>query len=44
MHRNVNLNRSPVLVLRLYEPNTAIANVLRAQSNGILAAATCVKQ
>src|SRR5258706_535840 len=44
MQRNVYLNRSPVFVFRLGEPNTAIANMLRAEPNGILAAATRVEQ
>ena len=44
MQRNVNLNRRPVLVLRLDKSNAAIANILRTESNGVLAPTTCVKQ
>ena len=44
MQRNVNLDRSPVLVLRLDESNSAITDILRTKSNRVLAAATCVKQ
>jgi hypothetical protein len=29
---------------RLYKSNSAMANVLRTESNGVLAASTCVKQ
>ena len=44
MQRNVDLNRGSVLVLRLGKPNTAISNVLRAQPNGILAAAARIQE
>ena len=44
MQRNVNLDWSPVLVLRLNKSNSAIANIRRTELNGVLAAATCEKQ
>ena len=44
MQGNVNLDRGPVLVLRLDKSNSAMANVLRTESNGVLAASTCVKE
>jgi hypothetical protein len=37
MQRNVNLNRRPVLVLRLDKSNAAIADILRTEANGVLA-------
>ena len=44
MQRNVNLDWSPVLVLRLCKVNSAAPNILRTEANRVLAAPTCVKR
>src|SRR5262245_54226998 len=44
MSRDIDLDRAPVLVLGLREPDPTIANMLRPEANGILATSAGIEQ